>query len=320
MTLRPTMVLRVAVTGTIVYVLVRTIDLRAVWEVLASAKAAPIALALALSAADRLFMFGKWLPLVRARIPGVRLIPAARVYLASGLAQLLLPATVGADAMRAAAMGRSRGAIAEAGASIVAERMLGVLASSLMSAVALAFAVREGLPLRFLVPWTACSVGVSVLVLLLPFNRTVSSTARRVTHGIAENALVRFVGRVGAGYAAYRERPRLLLVVGLLSVVEQCIPIAIMATVARSAGIHVTVPMVFVTMPLVMFVTRLPISMGGIGVGDAAIVYLLGLFGMANSDALAISILCRVVDLPAMVLPGLVLWGDLVHPQERSPD
>jgi hypothetical protein len=316
MTLRPSVALRVAITGTIVYILVRSIDLSAVWRVLASAKPGPLVLAVALSAVDRLFMFAKWLPLARARIPDLRVVPAARVYLASGLAQMLLPATIGADAMRAAAVGRSRGAIAEAGASIVAERMLGVLASSLMSAVALAFAVREGLPLRFLVPWTACSVGVSVLILLLPFNRTVSSTARRIAHGIAENALVRFVGRVGAGYAAYRERPGLLLAVGLSSIVEQCIPIASMAIVAWSSGILVTLPMMFVTIPLTLFVTRLPISLGGIGVGDAAIVYLLGLFGMPNSDALAISILCRVVDLPAMVLPGLVLWGDLVRPQE----
>lgn len=320
MTLRPTVALRVAVTGTIIYILVRSVDLSAVWRVLACAKPAPLVLAVALSAADRLFMFAKWLPLVRARIPGVPLIPAARVYLASGLAQLLLPATVGADVMRATAVGRSRGAIAEAGASIVAERILGVLASSLMSAVALAFAVRQGLPLRFLVPWTACSIGVSVLVLLLPFNRSVSSTARRLTLGLADNAVVRFVGRVGTGYAAYREKPGLLLVVGLLSVVEQCIPVANMAIVAWSSGIHVTVPMLFVTIPLTLFVTRLPISIGGIGVGEAAIVYLLGLFGMANSDALAISILCRAVDLPAMVLPGLFLWGDLVSPQERSLD
>jgi uncharacterized membrane protein YbhN (UPF0104 family) len=84
--------------------------------------------------------------------------------------------------------------------------------------------------------------------------------------------------------------------------------------VAVALGIELSPAMLVVTMPLTLFVSRLPISMGGVGVSEAAVVYLLGLFGVPSTDALAISLVCRAVDVLVMTAPGLFLWRDLVHP------
>jgi uncharacterized protein (TIRG00374 family) len=305
---------RVVVTAALVIVLLRLVDLGALGKLIAAANPLLLAAAVALSVCDRVLMFGKWFPLLRARVPQAPFWPAARAYLASGLAQYVLPVTVGADVLRASAVGQSQKVVAEVGASIVAERLLGLLASGIMSAVALFVALRESIPVGFLIPWAVISIAASGAVLLLPFTRIGTAVMRRAAQGLPERAWVRFLRRMAQGYAAYRTRASLLLTVGLLSVVEQGISIVIVGVVAKAMGIAITAPMLLVTMPLTLFVARLPISMGGIGVGEAAVVYLLGLFGVPSTDALAISLVCRALDLLVATVPGLILWRDLVRP------
>lgn len=314
MTVRPGTLVRAAVTVALVVFLVRLVDFRALGKLLAAVNPLLLCTAVALSVCDRVVMFGKWFPLLRARVPKAPFQAAARVYLASGLAQFVLPVTVGADVLRARAVGQSHQAVAEVGASIVAERLLGLLASGGMSALALAVAIHESLSVRFLIPWSVVSIAASAAVLILPFSRLGTGLMRRAAEGLPEGAWMRFLRRMAQGYAAYRTRPGLLVAVGILSVLEQCISIVLMGVVAMALGITITLPMLVVTMPLTLFVARLPISLGGLGVGEASMVYLLGLFGVPTTDAVAVSVMCRAVDVPAMTLPGLVLWRDLVRP------
>ena len=86
-----------------------------------------------------------------------------------------------------------------------------------------------------------------------------------------------FLERLAIAYRAYRNHGDLLLRVGLISLAEQLFPVIIAGTVALSLAIPVTLPMLLVAVPLASFAGRLPISVGGIGVADGAMVYLLGL-------------------------------------------
>jgi uncharacterized membrane protein YbhN (UPF0104 family) len=310
--------LRAAVTVALLVFLLRAVDLRETWAILTSASSALILLGIALSVCDRALMFGKWFPLLRARVPDAPLVPALRVYLASGLAQYLLPVTVGADMLRATAVGRGQKVVAEVGASIVVERLLGTLAAGFMCLAAFAIAVKEDLPVRFLIPWATASVVIGALALFLPFTRLGIGLMRRAGEGLPEGGWVRFLRRLTQGYVAYRSRPALLFWVALLSLVEQCFPIAIMGIVGVALRVPLSLSALFVTMPLTLFVSRLPVSIAGIGVGEAAIVYLLGLFSVPTADALAAALLCRAIDLPIMTLPGIVLWRDLVHAPEPA--
>ena len=317
MKLRLGNLLRFAVTAALVIFLLRLVDLRSLGRLIAAADPLLLAAAVALSLCDRALMFGKWFPLLRARVPDSPLMPAARVYLASGLLQYIFPVTVGADVLRATAVGQGQRAVAEVGASIIAERLLGLLASGVLSTLAIATAIHEEIPVRFLVPWAAASIAASGIVFLLPLTKPGRALMRRAAEELPNQGWVHFLRRMAQGYAAYRTRPGLLLGVGLLSILEQGISILLMGVVAAALSIPVTVPMLVVTMPLTLFVARLPISLGGIGVGEASIVYLLGLFKVSPTDALAISVVSRAVDVVVMTLPGLFLWRDLM-PSRRT--
>jgi uncharacterized protein (TIRG00374 family) len=296
-----------------VVLLVRLVDLGAVGRLLVSADIGLVLVAVLLALADRAFMIGKWMPLVRVQVPDLPLVEAARAYLAASFASLFLPSSVGADVLRTVALGRGRGEVVEIGASVVSERLLGMVASGVLSCVALAVAVHSGVRLAFLVPWALTSIIVSGGALAIPMSQRVAAATETVARRLRGRRWIDWVGRFGHAYLRYRHRPGMLAVVGTLSVVEQLLPIAVLFTLAVGLRLSITIPMLVVAVPLTLFVSRLPLTFWGLGVTEGAMVYLLGLHGVAPSDALALSLAGRAVELAA-VLPGAFLWRALLTP------
>ena len=116
----------------------------------------------------------------------------------------------------------------------------------------------------------------------------------------------------------YRHHVGTLVVVGALSLVEQAFPIVIMWTLVRALDLTVSLFALSVTVPLALFVGRLPIAIAGIGVLDGALVYLLGVFGVSPTDPLSLALAGRFVELVAL-LPGGLFWSNLVW-RRGEPD
>jgi glycosyltransferase 2 family protein len=88
---------------------------------------------------------------------------------------------------------------------------------------------------------------------------------------------------------------------------------------ALSQSINMPVGFVdfMILMPLVIVASILPISLGGWGMRETAMIFVLGLVGVAPERALVLSILVGVLAI-VISLPGGVLW--ILFPQSRSPD
>jgi uncharacterized membrane protein YbhN (UPF0104 family) len=59
------------------------------------------------------------------------------------------------------------------------------------------------------------------------------------------------------------------------------------------------------------------VGVAGLGVTEAALVYLLGLSGIPSGGALALGLAARAVHL-LVVLPGAAFWLDLVRTSRRG--
>ena len=149
-----TMAMRLAVTVGLLLILVFLVaDPREVWTLITNVGLPAMIGAILLSFLDRIIMAYKWWLLLRARELTVTLWMAVRCYLASSLYGLVLPVTVGADAVRVLAF-RNLGMM-EITASIVIERSLGVIAMGtvgLLSCLLLARAMIE-VEVRSLALW-----------------------------------------------------------------------------------------------------------------------------------------------------------------------
>lgn len=102
----------------------------------------------------------------------------------------------------------------------------------------------------------------------------------------------------------------LLLTIAVLSVFEQMFPIVVLWILARALNTSIGLSMLIVAVPLTVFVSRIPVTVWGLGVVEGANVYLLGLFGVPASEALALSLAARIVDMVSS-LPGVLFWKDL---------
>ena len=70
---------------------------------------------------------------------------------------------------------------------------------------------------------------------------------------------------------------------------------------------------------LAVFGGHLPISLAGLGVGEGAMVYLLGLYGVPPAEALAIALGTRVVEVLVNAGPAVVLWRELAAVRDSVP-
>ncbi len=306
-------VVRIAVTAGLLAWLVHLLDVRRVGSLLGGADLRLILGAVALALADRFVMVAKWYPLLRIQAPGVSFGAAVRVYLASGLANYVLPASVGADVLRVATLGRDDHSVVEIGASVVAERVLGMIGLGLMSLVALGVGLEASVPARVILPWSVAAVAAGVMAIAIPTSPRVTAWLCRLGGKRRQDRWFCLAERFAVAYAVYRKHPRTLAIVAMLSFLEQGLPVLLMWVIARSLGVPVGFEMLLVAVPLASFAARLPISIGGLGVGDAAFAFLVAFYGLTPSHIAALLVVGRAVEILVTGAPAIVLWRDLVH-------
>jgi uncharacterized protein (TIRG00374 family) len=306
---------RAAVSVGLILLLAWVVDLQRLIAVLLGADVGLFALASLGALADRAVMIGKWYPLLKAQEVGIPFARAARVYLAASFASMFLPTSVGADLLRILALGARRATL-EVGASIVVERMLGLAASIVLCGAVLLLALPQALPLASLLPWILGAglalVGAAVLVL--------RSDCWRWLERYRERRWFQIGRRFAAACMLYRHHPGTLIAVGLLSLVEQAFPVVVLWILAHALDLEVSFLALLVAVPLALFVGRLPIAIAGIGVLEGALVYLLGLFGVAPAEALSLALAGRLAEI-FVLLPGGLFWSSLVwSPRTDPPD
>lgn len=296
---------RVLVSAGLLALAVAFVDFGRFGRLLGGADAAFLALIVALATADRLLMAWKWWLLIRGRAAAVSLWEAVRAYYLASFAGYFLPMTVGADAVRVAALageGRTAGLVA----SVVLERLVGALGQVVLAAVSLIVLVALGLGGRIgTVPrWLLGGVVVAAFV-TFPFSFPVAAgIARRLPPGKGWRGWLR---SLASSYAGYGRAGGLVLVFFGLTLVEGGFPVAIHWAAGRALGLDPGWMLYVATVPLVYLVARLPVSLGGLGVLELSFVSLAGLLGLGWTEAFLIAGLSTALYLLALA-PGAVLY------------
>jgi len=215
---------------------VRLVPLGTLARTMVAADPVLLAVAVGVVLGDRALMVAKWYPLLRVQVTCISLWRAVRAYLAAGFASLVLPASLGADMLRAVALGRHDGVVMEIGASIAMERMLGMVASGVPTLLALAIVLRNDISLGVLLPWSLASLGVAVVALLLPLSRGAMSLVDRLLGRHRDGKWGGLAHRFATAYTVYRRYPRMLAYVTLASILEQFVPVLVQWIVSRALG------------------------------------------------------------------------------------
>lgn len=295
------MLLRLAITAIILALLARGIDFGESARAIAAIDLRYLALVLALVAIDRCVMIWRWVLLLRASGIAITTGAAARLFLVSSFVGSFLPAGVGADAARAYGLARENTSGSEALASVAVDRILGVIAIVFMAAVGVMAwnpASQDQRSIWIMAALLAACAALFWSNVWLPLF---------IPKGFATRGIARRVLRLAEALGRYRGRGGVLIHVLVWSIAVQVLRIAQAYYLGQGLGLTVPYSYYLLFMPIGLLMLLLPISIGGFGVPQGVIVWLLRPVGVPDPQSFALSTLIILTGL-AGNLPGLWLW------------
>jgi glycosyltransferase 2 family protein len=277
------------------------VDVRAVLQTLSRCDPLWALIALGVFTLDRVLMSFKWGLLLTIRGYRITLTQRLMVYCSSMMWGLALPSTVGADGIRVVLVRRFGVRVDDGLATILVERGLGFISALLMAVMSL-------LLLRLVVPDAAAydyallagiaSLLIAIIVLVLSFSsNAVTSVLSVLPARLANSSVARLVSRLHEAYRSLAfDRGRLMLFFAL-TVAEQLLMAVCYGLVAMALQLEFNSIFLLAAVPLAILISRLPISIDGLGVYEGIFIGIMTLGGMRPDDSLALSLAARAFQI-----------------------
>jgi len=292
------LLLRIVVSVGLIGFLVTRLDLENMLRFLRRADVSLVLATLVAVFVDRSFMVVRWMKLVDAldiQVPRLRVV---KIFFLSTFFGSFLPSGVGGEAVRAISFSRLTSRAVESVASVVMDRLLGLLSMLLMGLLSLTVFYRVYPHPALVGAVVVLAVGV-VAVLALALSRTMH--AKVLARG-QEN----WVSKAAQAMGRYRDRLGTLGLVLLLSLGVQ--GLRVLQAYLLSEAMDLKTPLIYFLcfIPPILVVTMLPISVGGWGTANIAYVALFSQVGMDRDGAFVLSVLILALGVIGNLPGGLI--------------
>jgi glycosyltransferase 2 family protein len=273
---------------------------------------------LAVIHADKVWMACKWLLLARGSGLSTTVGDAVKAYYISSFWGSLLPASVGGDVIRISWLTRKGQEVSTVAWSVVVERVLGALAQAvtgLAALIVLAGSERVAGPAvtgAFFVFGATAAIAVIVV-----FSQSAYDVAGRLAAWFRWAPLERAVAKTKLVVLGYRQRRALLLTFLALSVLEQAFPVVSTFALARAFSIDLPLRWLVIGVPIILAVSRLPLSLHDYGIKEGAYAVVLSFAGLSLTESVMIAMVDRILVLVAM-LPG-AFWTVSARATSAAP-
>lgn len=266
-----------------------------------------IALLLLISTADRVLMGVKWWHLLG--IAGVRLpLPqVVRIFYQGSFAGVFLPSHVGGDVLRAYWASEASGAPHHVLASLIMERLLGMVCAVNVAVVGGMVYAAVLMPERL---WLWITGGALMLVgISTAFAFAMSSRAHTFVLGHLGRhrrfKLAEMLHRLYEAYASFGADRRGLATNALLTLLEQMLQMMLICGIALALGVTAH-PVAFIAATaLYMLVIRIPVAPDGWGIGELTAISIYALIGTSTTDAFSVSVIGHIIPMLALT-PGFL--------------
>ena len=266
-----------------------------------------VAAACGLVVFDRLLMAWRWVALLG--VLGARRPPVAtllRTFFVSTFVGTFLIQTVGGDAYRTWSLNRDGVPASEALASVLMDRLLGIVSLLISAAVGVAFVPavigQPGVVWPFVLTVVGCG-----LALAFVFSTRVDDAARTWLARRRPGRLPSAAGRLLDALQVYRSRRRLLAAVLIASVAVQGVRVWQAWLLGRSLGLTAPLSSYVAFIPLILLIMLLPITFSGLGTSQVAFVWAFHQVGVTDADAVALSVLFVALGVVGNLPGGLLV-------------
>jgi uncharacterized protein (TIRG00374 family) len=223
----------------------------------------------------------KWQLILRSDGVLMLLPSLVKVYMIGNFLSLFLPTSFGGDVYRVLAIRGINRDLAKSTSSVLFDRMTGFFA--LLSICMFAYVALPDQPYDPLI-LLVYALGVGGFLIM-------SSNAIVALMDAATISIMRKIGKLLGSFRNYRQDPRRLVMVILLSFLFQFNIVVINKLYTMSLGIDVSFATLLVIIPLIYLTELLPISINGLGIRESAFGFFFVLIGHTVEEGLAVSLL-----------------------------
>jgi uncharacterized protein (TIRG00374 family) len=286
----------------------------------AEADLAWIGVAVALVIVDRMLMAYRWIvllcPIDAASRPPLGSV--LRIFFVSTFAGTFLPASIGGDIVRAYGLSQLEVAPGQAMASVLMDRLLGVVSILVVGAVGL-FLARTGdlASTRAITISLIAGAALSLAAASVIFSERAAAIAQAVAVRMPIAAIRKIGGELTRATRAYGAHHGELANVLASSIAVQVLRIIQAWCLGRALGIEVGLAVYFGLIPLILLVMLLPVSINGIGTSQMGFVWFFGRAGVPEAQAFALSVLFVALGVIGN-LPGGLLYAFGPRPQKQA--
>lgn len=275
--------------------------------------------ALLLILSEPFVMACKWNILLKQRGIRAGFLSIVRLIFVSNFLSLVFPTTLGADALRVYLLKKQKHSLTHATGSLLADRLLGVMALIVLSlaAMPLVWAYVADKRILILVIAVCCVLLAGILLAMSAFaartckaitDRLLGSTDSQGRIRLAARKIALLIENIHGSARGFMQTPRILFTVFLLNISVQVLRIAQIHFLFRSLGCPVPVIQEFAFVPIIILLALLPISFYGLGIKENAFVYLFSTIGIPSSISVSVSLFTYPLIAIALV-PGAFFFS-----------
>ena len=231
-------------------------------------------------------------------------------YLAGLFVSNFLPTTIGGDVLRVSRLAAGNGESPRSFASVVLERLTGWLVLPVISLVTLA--INPGLLRPPIDDASHLVVVISLVTLSLLVVLLVGASSPRLGRRLqTHTGWLRFVNAIHLGLARFRRSPGMAFEVLVAGFAYQLAVVFAAFLSAKALGLPVSWTAVLAFVPAVAIVQVLPLSLGGLGLREAAYVLFLRPLDVPSGRAVALGLLLYGLNLTVSLVgaPSFAVGG-----------
>ncbi len=292
--------LKIAISLALIAIILRAFDVKDVGVHLAKVDALTLFAATALAFVVTFLHTARWMTVLEANGTPLAFKAVLRMVLIGLFFNQALPSSVGGDAVRVWCAYRGGLAFSSAARTVIVDRALTLLALLLLSAL--------GLPWLFRIITEPVAHWALAIVIAAGLTTVgVFLTIKRLPHFMSHWRAARALLGLAALARTVLSNARYASVTILASVAGFIIFALIVFMIAHAMQLGISFRNCVLLVPPVILVTVVPLSIGGWGVREGAMVVAFGFIGVAPSAAFATSALFALTVAVAS-LPGAIVW------------
>jgi len=311
-------IIRIGISIALLVFLFRQVDEKALFEIIRSANKLLLVIAFFIHGLIYIVCLWRWEMLLRAvnvKLPIKRII----ISFAGGIFfNMFLPSTIGGDFVRSVDLATHTKKTRQIVATVLLDRLSGYIGLVIVALLALLFGgklIQDRSTFLSVILITA----LLILILFVFFNSFIFSKLNKFFDSPGAGKIKEAIGNLHEEIHYFKNHKKLIIENLVLSFFIQAVSPVTFYFIALSLGLKINIGYFFIFLPIIGAITLLPISIGGLGLRDATIIFFFSKAGVGKDLAFAMSILSFILLLLYAALGGLI-YVLTVHHRRLQPD